>query len=359
MEAQAMVYNFAVAPQLASPRIFQATGWQTELYTLGGNSSDFHYGTLFLDGNLTYRLTGNINDTAVLLAQWAGSLPGVKAYTPPKSYDFAYFEIAKDGSFEVILSATEVKGKYWIKLDPAARYQWILFRPMMGGWDKKPADMKIERISDIDLNAYRQKETAPAAVAERIDFAADYLQFLVDQWNIDYYPRMRANAGGENKLATLTLDTAGDVGSPAAQYMQGVFVIDDGEALVVEMDNPRGAFWTIQLFDSWLKSIDFRTRQSSLNMDQVARDPDGKYRFVVSKRDPGIANWLDTGGVERGMLLVRNYRTQKLADAPKVTRVKFDELDKYISKDVARVTAEQRKDEIRKREAAYIQRLGE
>jgi len=56
-----MVYNFAVAPQLASPRIFQATGWQTELYTLGGNSSDFQYGTLFLDGNLTYRLTGNIN----------------------------------------------------------------------------------------------------------------------------------------------------------------------------------------------------------------------------------------------------------------------------------------------------------
>jgi len=359
LEAQAIAYNFAMAPQLASPRIYRATSWQTEMYTLGGNSADFQYGTVFLDGKLTYRLTGKMNDSAVLLAQWSGSLPGTNAYTPPISYDFSRFKTGKDGSFEVTLSAKPVKGN-WIKLDPNARYQWILFRPMTGKWDAKPAELKIERVSDVDLNAYRAREISPETVADRIDFAADFVRFMVDQWNIDYYRRMRANAGGVNKLNTLALNVAGDVGSPAAQYLQGVYNVNDDEALIVEMDGPPGgAFWTIQLFDSWLKSIDFRTRQSSLSMDQAVRDADGKYRFVISRRDPGVANWLDTGGVEDGMLLIRNYRTQQMAKPPTITRVKFAQLANYLPKDTAKVSPTQRAEDIRKRDEAHLRRLKE
>lgn len=358
LEAQALTYNFAMAPQLASPRIYKATSWQTELYTLGGNSADFQYGTVFLDGKLTYKLKGNMNDSKVLLADWAGSLPGSKAYTPPKSYDFSRFQIAKDGSFEVTLSATEAKGN-WIKLDPEAKYQWILFRPMTGKWTGKPAQMQIERTSPVDLNTYRQQETTSAAVAERLTFAANFLTFLVDQWNIDYYPRMRSNAGGvDNRFNTLSLQTSGDVGSPSAQYMQGVFVVGKDEALVLEMDAPGGAFWTVQLFDAWLKSIDFRTRQSSLNMDQAVRDPDGKYRFVISARDPGYANWLDTGGLDRGMMLVRNYVTPQQAPAPAVHRIKFDALGEYM-KGSTKITPTQRQEELRQREMAHINRIGE
>lgn len=358
LEAQAIAYNFALAPQLASPRVYRATSWQTELYTLGGNSGDFQYATVFLDGKLTYTLKGNMNDSKVLLADWAAALPGNgKAQT--KSYDFSKFQIGKDGSFEVTLSATETKGN-WIKLDPDAKFQWLLFRPMTGKWTAKPARFAIERISPVDLDAYRAKETSPAAVAERIGFAAGYLTFMVDQWNIDFYKRMQANAGGaENQFATLSQKTAGDVGSPSAQYIQGVFALDKDEAVVIEMDGPPGGpFWTVQLFDAWLKSIDFRTRQSSINLDQAARDPDGKYRFVITAKDPGYANWLDTGGLERGMMLVRNYLSPQPAPVPKAYRVKLSALGD-IMKGSAKVTPTQRQEELRRREAAHIARIGE
>ena len=38
-------------------------------------------------------------------------------------------------------------------------------------------------------------------------------------------------------------------------------------------------------------------RQSSLNGHQAVLDPDGVFRAVISARDPGVPNWLDTGGV--------------------------------------------------------------
>ena len=32
---------------------------------------------------------------------------------------------------------------------------------------------------------------------------------------------------------------------------------------------------------------------------------DGGYRFVVSPRDPGVHNWVDTGGLSQGVLYAR------------------------------------------------------
>ena len=40
MEAQAMAYNWVVAPRLNHPRIFTHTAWATYLYTIAGNCPD-------------------------------------------------------------------------------------------------------------------------------------------------------------------------------------------------------------------------------------------------------------------------------------------------------------------------------
>ena len=37
-----------------------------------------------------------------------------------------------------------------------------------------------------------------------------------------------------------------------------------------------------------------------LTADQARHDPDGMLRFVISERDPGVANWLETTGHPRG-----------------------------------------------------------
>jgi hypothetical protein len=52
------------------------------------------------------------------------------------------------------------------------------------------------------------------------------------------------------------------------------------------------------------------------------------YRFVISASDPGVHNWLDTMGLERGVVIVRLWRAAaaaaptarlvRLADVPGV-----------------------------------------
>jgi hypothetical protein len=43
-------------------------------------------------------------------------------------------------------------------------------------------------------------------------------------------------------------------------------------------------------------------------MSQALADDDGRYRFVLSHRDPGVHNWLDTTGRHAGIVILRQYR---------------------------------------------------
>jgi hypothetical protein len=357
LEAQAIAYNFAMAPDRAHPRIFRNTAWQTELYTMGGNGPDFDYRTTFIDGRHSYRLSGNVRDSRVILAQLSGALPGSGAGKIARNYDFEEFLLGNDGSFTIILSAERREGN-WIELDPAAPYQWLLFRPTMDNWHSQPADIFIERI-DGAVGDCRAQDFTAETVANRIDMAAAYIRYMVEEWAINFYQRTLKNAGGTNRFSELTTEIAGEVGSPTAQYFMGVFDLADDEALLVELPTrPEGAYWGFQVFDVWLRSLDFRTRQSALNEEQLLTDDDGHLRLVVSKRDPGVANWLDTAGLDRGQILLRNYRTPRKAEIS-ARVVAFDAIDRELPPSVARVTPEQREIAIRERTDAYLRRHGE
>jgi hypothetical protein len=51
-----------------------------------------------------------------------------------------------------------------------------------------------------------------------------------------------------------------------------------------------------------MQTLDYCTRKSSVNGAQLVLRDDGTYRIVVAARDPGVPNWLDTGGHRRGTI---------------------------------------------------------
>ena len=133
----------------------------------------------------------------------------------------------------------------------------------------------------------------------------------------------------------------------------------DDEALLIEMDKkPDGAYWSFQLGDVWSRSLDFTSRQSSLNDLEALPDADGKLRIVVSNRDPGLANWLDPCGRIEGTVVFRNYRA-RTPDIPNSRVLKVTELDAALPKDTRRVTPEQRKQMMTKRRVAMRKLYGE
>ena len=84
-------------------------------------------------------------------------------------------------------------------------------------------------------------------------------------------------------------------------------------------------YWSISLGNPWLETIHYGRHQSSLNGHQAVVDPDGVARFVLSSRDPGVANWLDTAGHSNGAMLLLCVRTDT-APVPSTRVVTVDDV---------------------------------
>lgn len=85
----------------------------------------------------------------------------------------------------------------------------------------------------------------------------------------------------------------------------GNFRIASDEALVVTLDPVGARYVGFDLTDPWLVSRDHVGATGSLNNRQLQANPDGTYTYVVAPEDPGVANWVDTGGLHEGKLLIR------------------------------------------------------
>ncbi|GGD84730.1 DUF1214 domain-containing protein [Croceicoccus mobilis] len=378
MEALAMAYNFAVAPRRLHPRIFVNTVWQTDMYTLGQNGPDFYYGVCFLDGSQEYRITGNFNDSVLILGQVIAQLSGHPESDVVGNYDFADFDIAPDGSYEIAVSAGEQAGN-WMKLSPDSGYNFLLFRRATGDWNQTPASLEIERVSPLPDNYYDDDEFDEATMAERIERATAFMKYCIRDFTMNLYEWYRGNAtadddGGEtrtrvggsnasnagfNRLCFLPGTITSTVGSPTSNYAMAVFDLAEDEALILELDQlPDGVYWSFQLGDVWSRSLNYMYHNSSISMHHAAVDTDGALRIVVAHRDPGIRNWLDTTGRFQGTVVFRNYRASG-APVPRTRKVKFAEIADHLPPDVARIDAEQRRQDIAARHRGVLKLHGE
>ena len=98
-------------------------------------------------------------------------------------------------------------------------------------------------------------------------------------------------------------DIVAAIPNPDVTYSFTWWRIADDEALVIEATPPDTRYWAVQLCDRWFQS--YPQRQSNLNDQQVTYEPDGSVRCVIADQDPGIGNWLDSGGHSTGVVFFR------------------------------------------------------
>jgi hypothetical protein len=92
-------------------------------------------------------------------------------------------------------------------------------------------------------------------------------------------------------------------------------------------------YQAIQVGSRWYVSTDYEHHQTSLTRAQSQPDPDGHLRYVVSERNPGIANWLETTGHRQGLTMLRWQRVARpltAADGPQVEVVPFAGVPKHL-----------------------------
>jgi hypothetical protein len=271
-EAQSMAYGFAVAPRMDCPLI-NTRAWYHNVHTLGGTSADLYHVSASVDGRHTYRLFGRIGGLKVLVMQVFNTVLGGAGQKQLGNTDLAKMADPQ-GNFEVILSAKPHEGN-WIGLDPSSDFNFLFIRRFFDDWYGDRGALDIELLDGpIDNN-----DLDEAAMARRILRAADSLIFLVEKWNIGIYDLyLSRNSGKKNSVAVVPgSEIASDsAGSPSTVYTWGIFDIQDDEALIIEMDAPHAAFWSLQIQDVWTKPINYLNHQSDINQKHAAIDSDGK-----------------------------------------------------------------------------------
>lgn len=350
IEAQAMAYNMVIAPRLNHPRIWTATSWNTYLFTLGQEAPDSLYGFLLLDGRGTYTVRGRIGDIRIMLMQVYSHMLGQTESVPMGNHDFASFALP-DGTFEVTLSAERGDAKHWIPLFAGPDPNFILLRRFYGDWYDDMGSLEITMHGDAE----GYDEASESALARRIEIAAGFVSYLVRNWTIGLHDFYIKTAGGRNRFAYIGGETIINVGgSPSTHYGLAVAEVAPDEAVIVEQAVPECAYWSFQLGDVWSKSLDFMHQQTDINMHRAVIDTDGRFRAVISQRDPGIPNWMDPMGRPEVTVVSRNYREQGQIEGPILKTVKMAELRKHLPADTATITPDERARNLERRRRGYL-----
>jgi hypothetical protein len=190
-------------------------------------------------------------------------------------------------------------------------------------------------------------------VAERLE----KLQRWIEKGGALWETMSRGLLGMEpNSLVVHLPENSGErAGMRGQAYGMGNFHCPEGEAVVIEFEPPPCHHWSVSLANYWWEALEYASRQTSLNGHQASLDADGIFRAVIADRDPGVANWLDTFGHERGSLAVRFLRAER-APSARMWRLPFDEVAAALPTGTPRLTPEERARRLARRREAVLAR---
>ena len=115
-------------------------------------------------------------------------------------------------------------------------------------------------------------------------------------------------------------------GDPNIIYYHSYWQLAPDEALVIDATPPACETWNFQLDNHWLESLDYRYFQIHVNKHTATYRDDGAVRVIVAHQDPGLPNWINTVGHDRGAMTWRWIRANEHPQ-PQTRVVKFSELN--------------------------------
>ncbi|CAJ1494362.1 hypothetical protein MU0083_000782 [[Mycobacterium] kokjensenii] len=238
----------------------------------------------------------------------------------------------------------------------------LLIRDMLGDWAKGPGSMSLQCVADcppffaIPAGGFFPSEDGTDAPSEPAGIGSvdDVLNMLFGAFAQIVVPfNQRSIEGGAsvgmevpaNTMMTLAPETSFGVGLESAVVTGGNFDLAPGEALILKMPTLDSAYSGIELMNVYGGALPYVMAQTTLNHTTTYHAEDGYTYYVVSATNPGVANWLDTGGLERGEIFARyeNLVDREDAIGLGVTAqvVSVDDLAEYLPEDTPTVSPEE------------------
>tara|TARA_R110002049_G_scaffold29984_7_gene102249 strand:+ start:1540 stop:2934 length:1395 start_codon:yes stop_codon:yes gene_type:complete len=355
-----------------------------------------------IDGRKNYRITGNVGNHThwggnersgegpfapqylifeVTTGPLSGDTGDLTELTPGYrtgfgTLDSSSIKVEGDGTFELLLGPEKPAGydgnfictrKGPSQQDPDAGDRFAEFisgRQLFYDWENEEAiHLEIECIDTA--GSHPQPLSAKKVAANLRNMGAlvrGHMRFWLHFYDVILNCHQTHENNGSpyfmpvnayNTPNAASSDTGG--GMSTNIYAGGIYDLAEDEALYIEAEftgNP--VYSSMHLGNMWGESPDYANHQSSLNLSQMHIGADGKQRWVVAHRDPGVQNWIDTTGLPRGYLSHRWAYSElpPKEEWPTISCrvIAFDQVQAAFGDDQPRVTPQQRRESIRARQ---------
>ena len=274
-----------------------------------GDNPDAIYHQALIRGDRAYRVTGRRKNEVYISFTIHGPDPAGGINGPVLAdLNDRHFDVQADGSFELVLSAEERPGN-WVRLDPSAHI--VLVR----SYFLDEISVRNDPAAHVELAIEPLDDPGPAPVMDDATLA----QRLRDATAFVRATTLGMRVFGEPSKVAFVADEPNDVGTPwsfrnaevdAAGavdifYSSGNWDLAPDQAMIMEGTVPKCDFVNVMLWNVHMQTLEYGTRRSSVNGEQLVLRDDGSYRIVIAERDPGVPNWLDTGGHRHGTIFWR------------------------------------------------------
>lgn len=322
----------------------------------GQDNPDGLYQVAAVDLANTYRLAGNVGTVCylglTLMTFDFGRAPIEQLLT----LDGSALPVDGNGDFEIHFGAGPAPDGAtegtWFELPP--KRCKLLVRQFFDDWDSEvPAELRIDCVdagpptSRMDARRIiHHLGTVAEQVAPMTAFWSDFGRGHLERGEVNSFDHLDPTRGPDLAMGA----------SPQQGYGQTWWQVSEGEALLYEVEVPECVYWGVQLGDVWYQSLDWVNRQSSLNGHQATISADGVFRAVISHRDPGIANWLDTTGATQGCITYR-WNQADSNPVPTLELVPFNDLPARLDDRWSPVTPAERSEVLRLRRHGALRRF--
>ncbi len=264
---------------------------------IGLDNPDYVYASARLSPKFSYRLTGELNDVAMLgIGAFSGALG-----TPTgliRDHYITTNELAmRDGGFELLISRERQSGN-WLPMGDATNSLNIR-QTVLRRREQKPASLELARTDSGEKPA----PLDPASFVQTVDRVGLMVGGVISQflaWTASFQDHPFEIREIDEKFAAVAQ------GDPNTTYHYSYWELADDEVYSVVLEPPkRFDYWNLQIGNHWLESFDYLHYDTHVNHETAYVEEDGSVRISISASDPGCPNWLDTAGHRRGALALR------------------------------------------------------
>ncbi|WP_110208822.1 hypothetical protein [Nocardioides daejeonensis] len=256
----------------------------------------------------------------------------------------AQVEADDEGRFEVTVGPEPVPGsRHHLTSTPTST--WLLVRDALTDWEtQEPLHLEIDRIAGPDAPSAPTDEelvTRAVAIADRLGaYWLAYDNEFIFSRPVNTLPEPRVR--------------------PFGAAVTTAYEVAEGHGLFVVIDPLGSDYVGVEVTDPWGVTRPSVEATGGLNNRQLRRDADGLLRYWIGPVDPGVHNWVDTGGIDAGILAVRwQGGAMAAAGARAVVELRHAPVAEAAGLFPAghAITAAERADQLRLRRTAFERRL--